>query len=179
MAISINDWMVYTPIIIVIIIAIMGYLVTRSATAINGWYSMIEKAKLNPPNWVFGFVWFILYVFIAIVWARANYYLQPGGPGIKGKSEEEIAKIYIYTNVFFVINIILNLAWSFLFFGDGNFIYAFIVIIFMILSVIFLIYYLSYDWINIVLLTCYLIWLIFALYLNFYVLRHNQVVYTQ
>lgn len=178
MAITINDWMVYIPVVIVIIIAIMGYLVSKSAVGKDGWYDQIKKSQLNPKGWVFGFIWFILYIFIAIVWARANYYLQPGGPGISSRTPEQVQNIYVAVNVLFVINIIANLAWSFLFFGDGNFIYSFIAILIMIVTVIFLIYYLRYDWLSILLLTCYLIWLFFALYLNFYVLRHNKVIHT-
>lgn len=176
MAITINDWMVYMPIVLIIIVAIMSYLVTRTAVSSEGWYQYIKKAPLSPPNWIFGFVWILLYIFIAIVWARANYYFQPGAKHPPGYTSEQANKVYNYINVLFVINIVLNLAWSFLFFGDGNFVAAFIIILLMIFSLILIIYYVRYDWISLSLMVIYLAWLIFALYLNWYALRHNLLV---
>jgi len=38
-----------------------------SSTQIDSWYFSLNKAPLNPPGYVFGIVWPILYLLMAIV----------------------------------------------------------------------------------------------------------------
>ena len=65
------------------------------------WYAELRKPPLNPPNWVFGPVWSVLYLAIAVsgwlVW-RA----RPESP---------------LTLSLWAGQLILNAAWSFIFFG--------------------------------------------------------------
>ena len=64
-------------------------------TAPGPWYASLNKPPFNPPNWVFGPVWFILYVLIAIAgWRTALRH--PGGTAMK----------------FWFGQMILNWAWS-------------------------------------------------------------------
>jgi translocator protein len=157
-----SNWTVYVPILIVVIIAVFGYIATRRATAPDGWYQQINKPPLNPPNWVFGVAWAILYVLIAVTWARANYMIADVGT-------------YDAVNWLFVINMMLNLAWSFFFFGDGNVIAGIVIIILMIGTVVALLWFLRDDVWSIVFMTIYLAWLVFALYLNIAVLMRNNI----
>lgn len=46
-----------------------GSLVGISNTP-DGWYAALDKPFFNPPNWIFGPVWTVLYVMIAIGGAR-------------------------------------------------------------------------------------------------------------
>jgi benzodiazapine receptor len=52
------------------------------ATAPGEWYAALEKPPFNPPNWVFGPVWFALYVLIAIAGWR-TFLREPGGTAMK------------------------------------------------------------------------------------------------
>ena len=64
------------------------------------WYDRLRKPKWNPPKWVFPVVWTILYAFIAVagwlVWGEVGFGLLI---------------------VIWIIQLILNAAWSWFFFG--------------------------------------------------------------
>ena len=46
-------------------VAALGGLATRPA--VEGWYRTLEKPWFNPPDWVFGPVWTVLYAVLAVV----------------------------------------------------------------------------------------------------------------
>jgi translocator protein len=70
--------------------------------AIDSWYAMLNKPSFNPPNYLFGPVWTMLYVLMGIslflVWKSSQ-----------GKSRNKAI-------VIFMIQMTLNFAWTFLFF---------------------------------------------------------------
>jgi tryptophan-rich sensory protein len=74
-----------------------------TAASVGTWYQTLAKPACNPPDWVFGPVWTVLYVTIALagwrVWRRH---------GIAGARRGFTA---------YGAQLALNLAWSFLFFG--------------------------------------------------------------
>ncbi|WP_282121331.1 TspO/MBR family protein [Ruegeria atlantica] len=43
-----------------------GGILIGTLTAPGDWYAQLSKPAFNPPNWVFGPVWTVLYVLIAI-----------------------------------------------------------------------------------------------------------------
>ena len=75
---------------------------------IPGWYASLNKPPLNPPNWVFGPVWLLLFCLIGV-----SLYLI-----VQTSSAEKEAKTQAY--IFFGLQLILNTAWSLLFFGLKN-----------------------------------------------------------
>jgi len=52
------------------------------STAPGEWYASLDKPPFNPPNWVFGPVWFALYVLIAVAGWR-TFLAEPNGSGMK------------------------------------------------------------------------------------------------
>ena len=57
---------------IVVVVGVGGLIGTQSIP--GAWYQGLQKPSFNPPNWVFGPVWFTLYVMIGIagwrIWMR-------------------------------------------------------------------------------------------------------------
>lgn len=134
----------------------IGYLsgdVTRSA--ITTWYPTLVKPIFNPPNWIFAPVWTLLYIMMGVaaglVWNRIEF-------------EKEAVKKAL---VFFIIQLVLNALWSYLFFGLHNPLLAGIEII--VLWLMIFETYLKFSKINKLsgyLLLPYLAWVSFALILN-------------
>ncbi|KKB85791.1 CrtK/TspO family sensor protein [Devosia limi DSM 17137] len=48
----------------------------------TAWYEALAKPPFNPPNWIFGPVWFTLYVMIAVAGWRI-YMIDPRAPAMK------------------------------------------------------------------------------------------------
>lgn len=100
------------------------------------------------PAWIFPVVWTILYTLMGISSYRV-YMIS-----------DKILSIYI-------IQLIINYSWVFIFFTFKNFILAFLVIILLIILVFIMIRkYLSIDKLSGYLQIPYFIWLFVALYLN-------------
>ncbi|MFZ9003057.1 MAG: TspO/MBR family protein, partial [Robiginitalea sp.] len=55
-----------------LLVGILSGFATQSS--VGTWYADLNKPSFNPPNWVFGPVWSVLYVLMGIsaglVWAR-------------------------------------------------------------------------------------------------------------
>jgi translocator protein len=128
--------------------------------AITGWYQTLIKPSFNPPNWIFGPVWTLLYAFMGIalylVWKE----------GLTQKSKTAI--------IIFAVQLILNILWSYLFFyfkSPGLAFIEIIVLWFAILLTIVKFYAISKP--AGLILIPYLAWVSFASLLNFYVFKLN------
>jgi tryptophan-rich sensory protein len=95
--------------IAIIVCLAVGYsasIITRPSVA--EWYPTIEKPFFNPPNWIFMPVWTLLYIFMGVaaglVWDKIK------------EQNAEVKKAL----GFFLIQLILNAIWSYLFFGLKN-----------------------------------------------------------
>ena len=57
-----------------LLLVVGGGLLIGSVTAPEEWYAGLEKPAFNPPGWMFGPVWTVLYVLIAVagwrIWQR-------------------------------------------------------------------------------------------------------------
>jgi tryptophan-rich sensory protein len=67
------------------------------------WYAALEKPFFNPPNWLFGPVWTLLYVLMGV-----SLYLVWVTPYKKSKQQAFVV---------FGVQLALNALWSLVFFG--------------------------------------------------------------
>ena len=124
------------------------------------WYNTIQKSRLNPPSWVFRTVWPILYAIMSVslylVWNNKKCY-----PYCKPLN-------------FFFIQLFFNLIWTTVFFKWKMPKLALVITILIIFFTI--ITYREFLIINKTasyLLIPYLLWLVFALYLNSVIIYLN------
>lgn len=94
-------WLVGSLVLVSVVSAIGGDIATDS---VRGWYRTLEKPALTPPNAVFPAVWTVLYVMMGI----AAFLVFRAAGGFKP------ARVAL--GVYFV-QLALNLAWTWLFFG--------------------------------------------------------------
>ncbi len=139
--------------LIVFAVAFVGSLFTSSNTD-SAWYESI-KPEITPPNLVFPIVWNILFILIAL----SLYFAWTNS-----KNKKDKKRIIIV----FGINFILNILWSILYFGLKN-PFAALIEIFFLWTSIMIMAYTAYN-INRIsgyLLIPYLLWVSFAIILNY------------
>ena len=143
-------------------------------------YKNLKKPEYNPPNYVFGIVWPILYLLIGGIYSYALYDSKCIPDSIS-----KCAKIIYYKDFKYWIIPTLALIFNFLyipvFFGENGLFNGFVIII---LSLIFAVltlvqfimqsnYYKYTKTLAIIALVPYILWLSFASYLsyNIYILN--------
>jgi benzodiazapine receptor len=155
-----NLWKLVVSILVVELVGILSSFATFSS--IPNWYALLIKPSFNPPNWIFGPVWTILYLMIGIslylVWTS------------RIKSDLKIKAYWI-----FAIQLALNGLWTIVFFGMHQILGALAIIIllwiFIILN-IFAFYKISKP--AAYLLIPYWLWVSFASILNFSIWMLNK-----
>lgn len=132
-----------------------------TAPYIPTWYAGIIKPDINPPAWVFAPVWTTLFALMGIaaflVWKH----------GLK-RREVKIAL------TLFIVQLVLNMLWSVIFFGFHNPGGAFVELIFLWIAILVTIIIFAKiskpaAW----LLVPYILWVSFAGYLNYSIWRLN------
>ena len=136
---------------IVLLALFLGGLAS-SNTATDQWYQSLIKSDLNPPGYVFGIVWPILYVLMSISAFRTF----------------EITKNTFLAQLFF------NTIWSWLFFSFHMPELALLNIWLLIfLNIKLLFQMIKIDKISGIIYIPYVIWLAFASYLNLFIVINN------
>ncbi len=115
----------------------------------GGWYQELLKPPGNPPSWLFGPVWTVLYLLMGIAAGRLIHRKASGAVTL------------------FVIQFVLNLAWTPVFFGAHAIGWA-LAIIFGIWGFLALTIRSAEkaDHLSALLLIPYLFWIMYATYLN-------------
>ena len=136
----------------ILVVEAVGFLSSLLAGDISGVYAALIKPPLAPPGIVFGIVWPVLYALMGI-----SAYLV--------YAEQKTLK----TNemFYFAAQLILNFIWSPVFFGIKLFWAAAVVVVILDILVIYTAYLFgkvkkAAKW----LLVPYIIWILFATYLN-------------
>ncbi|MBI1373198.1 MAG: tryptophan-rich sensory protein [Phycisphaera sp.] len=128
-----------------------------------GWYAGIAKPTWTPPGWVFGPVWSLLYVMMALaawqVWRRA------GADGAVSATKPL---------AIFVVQLVLNALWSVIFFGmhEPGWAAVELAVLWIAIAATLILFWRRSTPAG-VLLAPYLTWVSFALLLNIAIWRMN------
>jgi translocator protein len=126
-----------------------------TASAITSWYASLAKPSLNPPGWIFGPVWIVLYILMGVaiymVWNKNSLIFW-----------------------LFWLHLFFNAIWSPIFFGLKNpgLAFADIIIIWIFIVVLMVKFRKINKW-SVYLLLPYLLWVSFAAYLNYSIWQLN------
>ena len=93
-------------VLVVICFAAAGLGGVAATPKIDNWYVTLAKPSWTPPNWIFGPVWSALYLGMAV--AAWLVWRQGGWAGA------------VVPMILFSVQLVLNLSWSWLFFGLQN-----------------------------------------------------------
>tara|TARA_A100000164_G_scaffold140092_1_gene124487 strand:+ start:69 stop:509 length:441 start_codon:yes stop_codon:yes gene_type:complete len=123
-----------------------------SSQSLDIWYVSLVKSDLNPPGYIFGIIWPILYLMMAISAFRTFYFVKKS----------------------FFIQLFFNAIWSWLFFVFQMPLLALINIwLLILLNVRIAFVMFKEDKLSAYLYLPYVLWLIFASYLNLYIVFNN------
>lgn len=113
----------WKPLILFLVITSLTSGIVAAITAISSktWYvTLIKPAYITPPNYVFGMVWYTLYVMYAVVgWMLWKDYVE-------GKISHCMALLSLGL---WVLQLLLQILWNVLFFGLNRLDLAFFEII--------------------------------------------------
>ena len=127
--------------------------------SIATWYPLLEKSSLTPPGYVFSLVWGVLYIIMGV------------SAGLVWDSRNSGSWVLM---LLFAVQLFLNLLWSFTFFYLRQPLVALVVLIALFLAVsAYVIGCYSYRRLAAFLNVPYLLWLLFAAYLNVYIMVFN------
>lgn len=144
----------------VVLIAIGFVIGSLTKLEISTWYSILNRSPLTPPNYIFPVAWTVLYGAIgacgSIIWHSSSF------PKLK------------IIKVLYLIQLVLNLSWTPLFFYY-HFTGISLIVLFCMDILVSMLLWLAYQQARVVslLMIPYLLWILFATHLNFYIWHYN------
>jgi len=149
------------PIVIAASIVVLMLGVGAWMTTIGPWYRDLRKPAWNPPDWVFGPAWTAILALAA--WAGVSAWTSATSPA----DQYRILAL-------FGINVLLHMLWSPLFFNLRRPDWALVESALFWLSIVALMVGLAHmSLLSVWLLSPYLLWVTFAAFLNFTIVRIN------
>ena len=122
-------------------------------------YSAFNKPSFSPPSYLFPIVWTVLYILMGI----SSYIIYSSNSPDKRKALTTYA-----------IQLFFNFFWSILFFGLSQYLLAFVWLILLIVLIVVMIYqFYQIQPVAAYLQIPYLLWCLFAAYLNFTIYMLN------
>lgn len=148
------------PILVAFLLAIVTGALGGLATDIGPWYFSLVKPAWQPPDWLFGPVWTTIYVLTGIAGVRA------------WRLADAVQRRRFL--IALLVNIVLNILWSLIFFTMKRPDWALAEVVPLWLSVLLMIVLVrAYSPLSAVLLVPYLVWVGFAAYLNWTIVKLN------
>jgi tryptophan-rich sensory protein len=152
----------WKPVLVAAGLALLVGLVGGLATDIGSWYESLAKPRWQPPDWLFGPVWTLIYALMVAAGSLAWF-----------ASETRAARQNLL--IVFLLNAVLNVGWSLLFFRFQRPDLALIEVAFLWSSIVLLIYVCAKRRkLAGALLLPYLFWVTFAAILNSEIVRLNS-----
>ncbi|MEO8773675.1 MAG: TspO/MBR family protein [Xanthomarina sp.] len=153
--------MKYSIILIVFFVINFGALGIGKLLMGNGaqseWYLSLNKAPWTPPGWVFGVAWSVIMICFSIYMAQL-YMID--------KSAQVI--------VLFIVQVLLNVGWNYMFFNQHKIGMGLIIITSLsLLMIYFLVAFQSQLHLLSLLVVPYVLWLLIATSLNYYIFSNN------
>jgi tryptophan-rich sensory protein len=153
---------IWKPVLVAALAAMVVATLGATVTDIGSWYAALRKPSWQPPDWLFGPVWTLIYALTAI-----------SGVMAWRKAPDRGTRDWIL--VLFALNGFLNILWSLLFFRLRRPDWALFEVVFLWVSILVPIIVLArFSKPASALLLPYLAWVSFAAYLNFVVVRLNE-----
>lgn len=123
-------------------------------------YSTFNKPSFSPPSYIFPIVWTILYILMGI----SSYIIYSSDSAMKQKALRTYA-----------LQLFFNFFWSILFFGFSQYLFALIWLIAMIILIVIMIYqFYKISPLAAYLQIPYLLWCLFAAFLNYTIYMMNR-----
>ena len=147
-------------ILFILLSLLVGYVsMLVQSESMESWYPFLDKSSLTPPGYVFSLVWGALYVLMGL------------SAGIVWGKRTSATRVLMFL---FGVQLFLNLLWSFTFFYAQMPLLAFVVLValFFVVALYVLGCYGQYR-LAMFLNIPYLLWLLFAAYLNVYIVLFN------
>jgi translocator protein len=150
-------WTIVVASAVALVVAVSGSLLTETGP----WYQGLRKPRWQPPDWAFAPAW--TFIFALAVWSAV----------LGWQAAPDAARRTLV--LLFGLNSVLNIAWSGLFFRLRRPDWALVEVVFLWLSILALILALwpisqGAAWA----LVPYLLWVSFASFLNWTIVRLNQ-----
>lgn len=151
----------WLPIIVAGMAAVLVAALGSTMTDLGPWYQSLSKPSWQPPGWLFGPAWTIIFAF-AVLSAAYGWRDAPDGA-----TQEWVVGL-------FSLNGFFNILWSFLFFRMQRPDFALYEVVLLWLSIFILIIFLArFSKMGALLLIPYLVWVSFAAYLNYTIVQMN------